>query len=93
MRNMDNTQKTITSALEELGAELGISEADFDVKVNVRNAVCNLAAPQIELSELKLGTALQRRPQWSLETGLVRVHTGESRKARGEMSFPGASTH
>ena len=87
---MNNSQKTITSALEELGAELGISEADFggkvkiegkdpvvasrhhigdstavllalfgmelaaiwkqrtgrsqDVKVNVRNAVCNLAA-------------------------------------------------
>ena len=90
MRTMNNSQKTITSALEELGAELGVSEADFggklkiegkdpvvaskhhigestsvllalfgmelaaiwkqrtgnsqDVKVNVHNAVCNLAA-------------------------------------------------
>src|SRR5512142_2804428 len=90
MRNMNNSQKTITNALQELGAELGISEADFggklkiegkdpvvaskhhrgdstsvllalfgmelaaiwkqrtgrsqDVKVKVRNAVCNLAA-------------------------------------------------
>ncbi len=87
---MNSSQKTITSALEELCAELGISEADFggrlkiegkdpvvaskhhigdstsvllalfgmelaaiwkqrtgrsqDVKVKVRNAVCNLAA-------------------------------------------------
>jgi hypothetical protein len=33
MKNMNNSQKTITSALEELGAELGISEADFGGKV------------------------------------------------------------
>ena len=90
MRTMNNSQKTITSALEELGAELGVAEADFGgklkiegkdpvvaskhhigestsvllalfgmelaaiwkqrtgnsqhVKVNVHNAVCNLAA-------------------------------------------------
>ncbi len=32
MRNVNNTQKTVTSAIEELGAELGISEADFGGK-------------------------------------------------------------
>lgn len=29
MRNMNNSQQTITSALKERGAEIGISEADF----------------------------------------------------------------
>ena len=29
MRHMNNLPKTITSALDELGAEIGISEADF----------------------------------------------------------------
>ncbi len=35
MRNVNDTQKTITSALKELGGELGISEADFDGKVKI----------------------------------------------------------
>lgn len=36
MRNMNHSQQTITSAIEELGAEIGISEADFDGKVKTR---------------------------------------------------------
>lgn len=34
---MNVSQKTITSALEELGAELGISEADIGGKVKIED--------------------------------------------------------
>ncbi|MGE5894805.1 MAG: hypothetical protein ACM34I_12170 [bacterium] len=39
MRNINNSQKTITSALEELGAELGISEADFGGKLKIEGKI------------------------------------------------------
>jgi hypothetical protein len=83
MRNVNITQKTVTSALEELGAELGISEADFGGKVNVRNAVCNLAAPQVELSEFKLGPRFSGDPNgaskldWSMFTRESPARPGE----------------
>lgn len=35
MRNINNNEKNITSALEELGAELGISEEDFGGKLKI----------------------------------------------------------
>ena len=40
MRKMSNSPKTIASALEELGAELGISEADVGkVKIEDKDPV------------------------------------------------------
>ncbi len=45
---MNNSQKTITSALEELGAELGISEADIGGKVKIEGKDPVVASKQIK---------------------------------------------
>lgn len=48
MRNMNNSQQAITSTLEEPGAELGISEADFDGKVKIEGKDPVVASKQIK---------------------------------------------
>ena len=45
---MNNSQKTITSALEELGAELGISEADFGGSLKIEGKDPVVASKQIK---------------------------------------------
>jgi hypothetical protein len=45
---MSTSQNSTTSALEELGAELGISEADFDGKVKIEGKDPVVASKQIK---------------------------------------------
>jgi hypothetical protein len=49
---MNDSHKTMTSALKELGAELGITEADFDGKVKIEGqdpAIASSARAEMRL--------------------------------------------
>ena len=48
MRDMNVSKKTITGALEQLGAELGISEADFGGKVKIEGKDPVVASKRIK---------------------------------------------
>ena len=48
MRDMNVSKKTITGALAELGAELGISEADFGGKVKIEGKDPVVASKRIK---------------------------------------------
>ena len=69
MRDMNVSRKTITSALEELGAELGISEADFDGKVKSESKDPVVASKQIKQRAVRSNSI--PRQGWRMSAGVL----------------------
>jgi|GEM_PF-6803289 len=69
MRDMNVSKKTITSALEELGAELGISETDFDGKVKIEGKDPVVASKQIKQRAVRSNSI--PRQGWRMSAGVL----------------------